>query len=114
MLADTYTLNGVVFTKRSSDEIRGAKYTSGSDPLALQTLLIKYQEDRKGVIRTLVDLSTNVPDVTNTKVDHVRRRYWNTVRYPSDAETDLQVDAEIMLALEQHSTLPGLINDRTV
>jgi len=113
MLADTYTLNGVAFTKRSSAP-GSAIYTDGGDILTLRTLSFKYQTDRKGVKRTLVDISANFPDADGRKIDHVQRDYFNIVMYPSDTAADVKARLLILSAIIAHATLPDLILDETV
>jgi len=114
MLADTYTLNGVVFTKRSSDEVGGARYTDGSSLLNLKTLRMKYVTDRKGVQRILVDLSTNVADMSGTKIGHTRRSYLNVVRTPEDTDATLADDLTTLVATTTNTTLRNLILAGTV
>jgi hypothetical protein len=113
MLADTYSLGGLTFTKRSTSPVTGAVYTDGLDILSRTTLTIRYQTDKKGVVRTLIDISTNVPDAAGSKVDHVRRSYHNIVRYPTDLDTDVVADFAFFTSIFAHATLPGLIVDQT-
>lgn len=114
MLADTYTLNGIAFTKRDGDLVRGSSYTDGATPVSQRTWMVKYQTDRKGTTRTLVDFSTNVPDeVYLTKVDHVRRSYLNIVAHPSDAAEDIQSELDCIAAVIANGTLLNLILKRT-
>jgi hypothetical protein len=115
MLLDTYTLSGQVFTKRDADLVRGSLYTDGATDIAnRKSLLVKYQVDRKGTVRTLVDFSSNVADaLTSTKVDHTRRVYLNIVRHPGDSNSDILADLEVIKAIITNTTLTGLIVNQT-
>lgn len=98
MLADTLALGtgGTLLTygKKFGDAQLGASYTVvGLTPSAAANLSIKHQREKSGTVRTLIDLSTNVPVAGSTTGAYTTRRvYLNIVRGVNDTAADMKAD----------------------
>lgn len=98
MLADTLALGAggtlLTYGKKYGDAQLGASYTvTGLTTATAANLAVKHQRDKSGTVRTLIDLSTNVPVVGSTTGAYTTRRvYLNIVRNPSDTVADVKAD----------------------
>jgi hypothetical protein len=98
MLADTLALGAggtlLTYSKQFGDAQLGASYTVvGLTVAAAANLKVKHQQDKSGTVRTLVDLSTNVPVPGSTTGQYTTRRlYLNYVRGVNDTAADIKAD----------------------
>lgn len=98
MLADTLALGAagtlLTYSKQFGDAQLGASYTVvGLTAATSANLKVKHQSDKSGTVRSLIDLSTNVPVAGSTTGAYTTRRiYLNIVRNPSDSAADIKAD----------------------
>lgn len=98
MLADTLALGAagtlLTYGKQFGDAQLGASYTVvGLTTATAANLKVKHQQDKSGTVRTLIDLSTNVPVVGSTTGAYTTRRvYLNIVRGQGDTAADIKAD----------------------
>lgn len=98
MLADTIALGAggtlLTYGKQFGDAQVGARYTvTGLTQANAATLVVKHQREKSGTVRTLIDLSTNVPTPGSTTGAYgTRRVYLNIVRGPNDSAADIKAD----------------------
>jgi len=114
MLADTYALGAggtlLTFSKQFGDAQAGARYVTGSSLATLATLSVQHRSEKSGVVRRLIDLSTNVPVPGSTTGAYTTRRvYLNIVQGPNDSAADLKADLTRLKTIVDNTALQDLI-----
>lgn len=115
MLADTLALGAggtlLTYGKQYGELQLGSKYTVVGLPIAqAANLAIKYQPEKSGTVRTLIDLSTNVPVPGSTNGSYTTRRvYLNVVRGPNDSAADIKADITRLKTIIDSPTLQDQI-----
>jgi hypothetical protein len=105
MLADTLTVGSagteLIFDKLFGDAQAGARYSvTGLALASLPTLAIQHRKDKSQTVRTLIDLSTNVPVAGSTTGAYTTRRlYANVVTPPSGEYQDFEDDCARLATL---------------
>jgi len=98
MLSDTLALGtgGTLlnYKKQYGDAQAGASYTvAGLTLSTAANLKVKHQQAKSGVVRRLIDLSTNVPVVGSTTGAYKTRRLYLVIEQgPSDTAADVKAD----------------------
>lgn len=111
MLADTLALGAggtlLTYGKKYGDAQLGASYTvTGNTQATAANLFFKYQQDKSGTVRTLIDLSTNVPVPGSTNGAYTTRRsYYNIVRGSNDSVADIKADISRMVTILSNTSL---------
>lgn len=111
MLADTLALGAagtlLTYSKQFGDAQLGASYiVKGLTVATSANLKIKHQQDKSGTVRTLIDLSTNVPvSGSTTGAYRTRRVYLNIVRNPEDSAADIKADITRLKTIVDNTTL---------
>lgn len=115
MLPDTLALGAggtaLTYSKRYGDAQLGSSYSVVGLPTAsAANCSVKYQTDKSGTVRTLIDLSTNapVPGAVNGAFG-TRRLYLNIVRGPNDSAADVKADFTRLKTIVDSTTLQDQI-----
>lgn len=115
MLADTLALGAagtlLTFSKKFGDAQMGAHYSVvGLTTATSADLKVKHQQDKSKTIRTLIDLSTNVPiPGSTTGAFTTRRVYLNIVRNPEDTAADIKADLTRLKTIVDNTALQDQI-----